>query len=191
MTKAKPERPVVRRAAVENALIERNELCLVIGISDNSLTTAVRHGFIRAESRGLYPLGESIRGWLRYQKSLRHGARAGIPADQEGDDGPPKIATTATRRVEAEMRLAEEKAALAELERRQKTGELVPVDMVTEAMFMLVAVAKARLRGMGAKLAPDLALAKSEKEIVAIIEPEVDDALSRLAGLSDQLAADD
>lgn len=72
-------------------------------------------------------------------------------------------------------------AALTQLEFKRKSGELLPRADIINGVGKLITVAQTRLRGIGAKLAPDLAIETDEAKIQAAIDEEIDQALSELS----------
>jgi len=74
------------------------------------------------------------------------------------------------------------RAQMAELEYRQKNGELIPADEVGEAWTERVLIAKGRLLNLPARLAPNLIAATDMREIEQTIRDAVVEVLEELSG---------
>jgi BMFP domain-containing protein YqiC len=74
------------------------------------------------------------------------------------------------------------RAQMAELEYRQKNGELVPADEVAAAWTEQVMIAKGRLLNLPARLAPDLVNATDMRQIEQTIRAAVVEVLEELSG---------
>jgi len=81
----------------------------------------------------------------------------------------------------ARARLASNKAAIAEMQRRKLEGELVPVDEVDRAWAGMIAMARARLLAIPAKCAARVGMCKTTAEVATILRQEVHEALNELS----------
>ena len=79
-------------------------------------------------------------------------------------------------------RLTAEKAKLAEMERLEREGKLVPVEQVEQVWGALSGVIRTRLLALPAKCAARLGMAKNAIEAQAILKAEVHELLKELAG---------
>lgn len=71
-------------------------------------------------------------------------------------------------------------ARLKQLEYDKESGLVVPIDDVVIAVAAEYAVVRNRLLGIGSKVAPTIAVLQSPEEIKALIDAEVNEALSQL-----------
>jgi len=73
-------------------------------------------------------------------------------------------------------------AQIAELEYRQRTGELIPAEEVAAEWERLVMVAKGRLMALPARLAPTLVKLRDMRSVETTIRDEIVAVLRELAG---------
>ena len=83
--------------------------------------------------------------------------------------------------TKARARLASNKAAIAEMQRRKMEGELVPIDQVELAWASMIATARARLLAIPAKCASRVGMAGTTAEVAQILREEVHAALNELS----------
>lgn len=82
---------------------------------------------------------------------------------------------------EEQARLTHFKAQMAELDYKEKAGELVPAGVVEESWCEMVAAAKAKLLALPARIAPVAVVGGSVREVELKIRDEVYGALEELA----------
>jgi hypothetical protein len=80
-----------------------------------------------------------------------------------------------------QWRHTREKASREELERRVREGELLERSDVIAQVGNLIINAKTNLRGIGAKIAPDLAAETSDAKCQAMVDSEIDEALMAIS----------
>jgi hypothetical protein len=81
----------------------------------------------------------------------------------------------------ANLRKAETEADLKKLELQKKQGELLPMRVVESQVFDIVRITRDRIRGMPAKLAPQLAIEDSSAIVFEILQAECDAVLKGLS----------
>jgi hypothetical protein len=74
------------------------------------------------------------------------------------------------------------KAALRDLEVKQKTGELLPRDEVARAWSEQIAIAKGRLLSLPARVSADVLRLKTQREIERVLKAALVTILEELAG---------
>ena len=123
-------------------------------------------GVIPKAERGRYELVPAVQGYIKY---LRDRA---INADVGGD-----------RLVEHRTRLTKARADLAEMEREQLSGELIPAKDVEDAWAAMVANMRARLLSIPGKAAPQSFAAENVTEAKAVIKEQIFEALAELSAI--------
>lgn len=81
----------------------------------------------------------------------------------------------------ARARLASNKAAIVEMQRRKLEGELVRADEVERAWASMIATARARLLAIPSKCAAKVGMCKTTAEVATILRQEVHEALDELS----------
>jgi hypothetical protein len=105
------------------------------------------------------------------------GARPG--AGRKKDTGK---ADDYSRLAKARADHEELKAALRDLEVKQKTGELLPRDEVARAWSEQIAIAKGRLLSLPARVSADVLRLKTQREIERVLKAALVTILEELAG---------
>jgi len=102
------------------------------------------------------------------------------PADDEpAGDKPQNTEALSLTRARTVREGIQAQRAKVELDRLR--GKLLPTDKVVDSTFEIVRIARDRLRGLPAKLAPRLVLADSPQECQEIVSAEVNAILKELS----------
>lgn len=136
----------------------------LLNLTERRVQQLAKEGVIPKALRGEYNLVGCVQGYIRY---LQEEARQGGGGDDE-------LKLHKTRMLAA-------KANIAELEAKERFGELVPADEVSEAWGQMVANMRARLLSMPGKLAPQLVGIEEAHEAQTLIKTAVFEALQQLA----------
>lgn len=137
-----------------------DQICQLLGVSRAAVGDLVNSGIVVKLGPGEYNGPETCRRYIAHLKQRQ--------ADT------PKL--TAAR-----VKLAEEKAKIAEMERRRLEGELVSAKQVRDAWITVISVCRTRLLAIPAKVAARVKMAGTIVEVAAIIRAEIYDALRELS----------
>lgn len=136
----------------------------LLDLSERRVQQLSREGVIPKAERGNYDLIGAVRGYVRYLRDMvqkSQGGVADLPAER--------------------ARLVKAKADLAELEARQRYGELAPVSETALAWAAVAARLRARLVVLPDKLAPLVADAGSPAAVRKLLRTAIFDALAEIA----------
>lgn len=111
-----------------------NALAEFMGVSRSTITNLARDGILVRVSRGLYDAGESVRRYIRFQRSR---------APEKG-----------TEKYSEDVALKRAQRELREMELARMRGELVPVDIVADSIAEVYAMHSEELHALEARLAP-------------------------------------
>jgi len=143
------------------------ELAKIVGVTPQRISALKKQGRIKESKRGYHvPTCKQIILESR-ETNGKH-----LPVES-------KYKTLTDARTAHET----QKAKLAELEFRKRSGELVEKDEMIKFCSEIITVVRARLLGIGSKVSPDIAGLESIKKIKAIIDKEINDALTELSKL--------
>lgn len=152
-----------------------------------------------SEIDGLEKTGGGFIEWERAQELIeqtrdysrplqREGERHDVPDIDDLEDIHPK---EVQHRYElARMLKEEERARLAEIERREKEGELIDAGQVAHDFADMFSMLRQSFRTMPDRVAGRLYSAKSPREIRDIMRDEVHDCLSDIADRLEEMADD-
>jgi hypothetical protein len=121
------------------------------------------HGGIITRTRAGFYAADSIRNYIAFLRRTQDGA----PRDWQ----------------QARVEVAQERAALLRLERRQKEGELLSRSDVTNMNVTIARTIMQRLMAVPASVAARLVGLRSPAEGEAVVRPAIEAALSELAAL--------
>lgn len=122
-----------------------------------------KEGHIPRAARGRYPLVGSVQGYIRYLRSR-------IDADGVVDIN------------EERRRWTRAKADLAELERKEREGMLVPADQIETFMNAIVSRVRQGVLSLPSRTAPQVQDAETIPQIEAIVREQCHEVLRELAG---------
>ena len=146
--------------------IARSELAELLGVTPARISQLAGDGVFKPDSKGAYPEAESLRAACRLLRD-----RAGI------DD-------LKSQKLERQTRLLD-------LEISRVEGESLDAVAVEKAWINIVLLTKQRLLRIPNKVAPRLPFCKSEADMEAVLQVEIDEALlelSRPTGLANDSA---
>jgi len=149
----------------EKVWVTGYQLAKIIGVSPQRISVLKKQGRINETKRGFH-----VPTCKRIILEARETNGKHLPVDT-------KFKSLTDARTAHET----QKAKLAELEFRKRSGELVEKEEMIKFCTEIITVSKTRLLGIGSKVAPDVAGLESIKKIKAIIDAEVYDALNELA----------
>ena len=115
------------------------------------------------EARGTFDIGASVRAYVAHREA--------VVAAEHG---------TGTY-AEARTEWMQEKAAAARIDRVEKQGKLVNVDIVRDQMVSLIGIVRTYFLGCPVKLAPRLVGLKTTIEFQQVLEREVREILTELS----------
>jgi phage terminase Nu1 subunit (DNA packaging protein) len=138
----------------------------LLELTERRVYQLAAQGVIPRTPQGRYELIPAVRGYIRF---LRDRA---INADvKEGEEGDHK------------KRLMGARADIAEHEAKRLSGELVPVAHVARVWIDAAANVRARLLSIPQKTAPLVSVETDIERCHAVIETQIHEALSELAGV--------
>jgi hypothetical protein len=138
----------------------------LLELTERRVYQLAAQGVIPRTPQGRYELIPAVRGYIRF---LRDRA---INADvKEGEEGDHK------------KRLMGARADIAEHEAKRLSGELVPVAHVARVWIDAAANVRARLLSIPQKTAPLVSVEADIERCHAVIETQIHEALSELAGV--------
>jgi phage terminase Nu1 subunit (DNA packaging protein) len=138
-----------------------------IGVTPKYVQDLINEGVIERKGRGEYDLNECRDAYI---KKLR------IAASGRSSSGELDL-------VAERARLAKEQADSKEMENAITRGELVYIDDVAKKVEVALSNVKIRLLAVPTKAAPEAAAADDAKEVQALIERHIIEALNELAGI--------
>lgn len=125
--------------------------------------------------KGRWPVLDSMRGYIRYQRALRQGDADDVDGGGFREHG--------DKESDHRRRLTKARADLAEVEARQAVGELVPVQHVSDVWCDIVANFRARALAVAHKAAPLVSMEKDIDSCHATIEALIHEALAELSNM--------
>lgn len=140
-------------------------------ITDRHLQRLVTEGIIPRAEKGRFELAPAVQGYIRY---LRDRA-AGHGADGEGD-----------ARTEWQKARARRARVLAD----QMEGRVLDRDDVERAWTTGILTMRSRLLAIPTQLAPQVFAARTQKEVAALLEQGVAEALDELSRVEIEAAED-
>ena len=138
------------------------ELQYCLGLTGGRLSQLERSGTISRTRAGYYGR-DSIRNYIAFLRRTQDGA----PRDWQA----------------ARVEVAQERAALLRLERRQREGELLEKSDVRSMNVTIARTVMQRLMAVPASIAARLIGLHRAAEAEAIVRPAIEEALEQLAGL--------
>ena len=154
-----------RKREPETAIVSTSVLCDYLGVTERNLHQLVQAKILPKHDHAQYDLKACTRAYINYIKTRIEGS---------------KKATESTLTSER-ARLTKAKADEAEINAKERKGDLVAVDAVEQAWEKIGSVLRSRLLTVPAKIAARLALAKTAPDAQRIVEREITDALNELS----------
>ena len=133
----------------------------------------VREGVLPRSERGRYELVPVVQAYVGYLKDRTIGTEVNVISLDE-----------------ARQRKLAAKAELAEILLREKTNELVSLDLVRMVWEELISTSRARLLSLPAKIAPVVAVEDDANICKQLVEEAVNEALYELEHWVDSFAAE-
>jgi len=143
-------------------------ICDVLGVSAVTVGNLVKSGVVVKRAPGDYDGAQSCKNYIAH---LRRRA-----------DAPSLVA--------ARTRLAEERAAMAAIDRQMRTGEVIDVAHVEQVWTAIMSAVRTRALALPSKCAARVGMAKTTSEVAAILRAEVYDMLTELSQ-ADVVTADE
>jgi phage terminase Nu1 subunit (DNA packaging protein) len=137
-----------------------------LGISSVFFQDLLGKGVFERQPRGNYDLSTVTKSYIEYLRKMAAG-RAGA--------GNLEL-------VEERARLAKEQADAKEMENAVSRGELVYIEDVAKQFERGLEKVRTKLLAIPSKIAPEVHACASVKEVQAVIESNIIEALSELAG---------
>jgi phage terminase Nu1 subunit (DNA packaging protein) len=144
-----------------------HEVAAHLGVTIKYVQDLIANGTLNKKGRGEYDLDECREAYI---SRLRESA-AGRASS--GD----------LNLTEERARLAKEQADSKEMENAITRGELVYIEDVAKKVEVALSNVKVRLLAVPTKAAPEAAAADDAKEVQALIERHIIEALNELAGI--------
>jgi len=170
--------------------ISRAQLARELKVSRASITSAIRAGRISANA--MTPDGQ----WLdadraaeqfrstssrNHPPALPRPAWSRSPAASTPTSAPEPTAPSTPARAESLARRDAAKAALAELEQLQRSGQLVSVEQVQAEAYRIGRETRDRILQVAERVAPQVAAADDPRIVHALLSTELREALRQLA----------
>jgi phage terminase Nu1 subunit (DNA packaging protein) len=149
--------------------VNRSQLAEIFGVAQTTVDAWSRRGcpvLKRPTGRG--------KGWLFDTADIAHWLREQAVKNALGD-------SESIDREEAEKRKAIATAQLRELEVAERRGELINVDLAVDVVQRDYAAVRARLLGLPAKMAPEVAVLTTPAEARSVLEREIHEILAELS----------
>jgi phage terminase Nu1 subunit (DNA packaging protein) len=137
-----------------------------LNLTERRINQLVRDGLPR-HSRGQYPLAECFRWYVRYLQTCLERKAIVSPDGERG------YAAARLRREVAE-------AGIKEIELARERGHMVAVEDVEKAMSDLILSTKARVLGVSARAAGELAGLGSRAEAQTVLDRHLREALKQM-----------
>jgi len=138
-----------------------------LGVSTKTVQDLLENGTIQKQGRGEYDLDTCLKAYitrLREMATMRVG---------NGD----------LNLTDERARLAKEQADAKEMENAITRGELVYIEDVAKRVEVALSKVKIKILAIPTKVAPEAAAADDAKEVQALIERHIIEALNELAGI--------
>jgi len=137
----------------------------VLILSERRVQKLVSEGILPRPARGMYDLIDCVMAYIRYQRKLI--------------DEKPQAGVSA---IEAERtRLTGAKAGLAELDERERRGELIPSAQIETFISTIFSRVRQGVLSLASRAAPQAYDAKSIPEVQKIITDCCEDALKEIS----------
>lgn len=152
----------------------KTRIAKIFGLTTRSVEHLVENGIIEPISTSPMKFDwEAVTAYIRYLSDKANG-REKKKTDQESESA----------KLEAEARLKQAKAEMAEMELKELQGELHRAEDVEAIMTNHVFAVRSMLMTLPSRLAVDTANAKTKAEAAEIIKKGVYDVLMRLSDLA-------
>ena len=140
-----------------------------IGVSPKYVNDLINEGVIKRMPKAQYDLDECRQSYIsRLRESAAGRANAGD-----------------LNLTDERARLAKEQADAKEMENAITRGELVYIEDVAKRVEVALSNVKTKLLAVPTKVAPEAAAADDAKEVQALIERHIIEALNELAGINE------
>lgn len=143
------------------------EIAKHIGVTPKYVQDLINEGVIDRKDRGTYDINECRDVYI---KKLREAAAGRA---NSGD----------LNLTDERARLAKEQADAKEMENAITRGELVYIEDVAKRVEVALSKVKTKILAIPTKVAPEAAAADDAKEVQALIERHIIEALNELAGI--------
>jgi len=143
------------------------EIAKHIGVTPKYVQDLINEGVIDRKDRGTYDINECRDAYI---KKLREAAAGRA---NSGD----------LNLTDERARLAKEQADAKEMENAITRGELVYIEDVAKRVEVALSKVKIKILAIPTKVAPEAAAADDAKEVQALIERHIIEALNELAGI--------
>lgn len=153
--------------------VAASRLAEVLGVDIRSIQNWDARGWIKRRERGLYVLGEAIRGIYEGQRDLINRKKPEVPEGQESAD-------------DADRRKKVAAADLAELELRQKRGELLPAGDVRRQAFKRARELRDAIEVIPSVVSPILAAESDPHKVREVLAIAIHGALKGLTDMEDE-----
>jgi phage terminase Nu1 subunit (DNA packaging protein) len=140
-----------------------------LGVSTKTVQDLLANGTIEKQGKGEYDLEVCLRGYISRLREMA-ASRVG-----NGD----------LNLTDERARLAKEQADAKEMENAITRGELVYIEDVAKRVEVALSNVKTKLLAVPTKVAPEAAAADDAKEVQALIERHIIEALNELAGINE------
>jgi phage terminase Nu1 subunit (DNA packaging protein) len=146
-----------------------HEVAAHLGVTIKYVQDLIANGTIAKKGRGDYDLDECRQAYIsRLRESAAGRANAGD-----------------LNLTDERARLAKEQADAKEMENAITRGELVYIEDVAKRVEVALSNVKTKLLAVPTKVAPEAAAADDAKEVQALIERHIIEALNELAGINE------
>ena len=146
-----------------------HEVAAHLGVTIKYVQDLIANGTIAKKGRGEYDLDECRQSYIsRLRESAAGRANAGD-----------------LNLTDERARLAKEQADAKEMENAITRGELVYIDDVAKRVEVALSNVKTKLLAVPTKVAAEAAAADDAKEVQALIERHIIEALNELAGINE------
>lgn len=143
------------------------EIAKHIGVTPKYVQDLINEGVIDRKDRGTYDINECRDAYI---KKLREAAAGRA---NSGD----------LNLTDERARLAKEQADAKEMENAITRGELVYIEDVAKRVEVALSKVKTKMLAIPTKVAPEAAAADNAKEVQALIERHIIEALNELSGI--------
>jgi phage terminase Nu1 subunit (DNA packaging protein) len=165
MAQQKPKHVIVDASGIDNLITDLRTLAAFLGLPVPKLKQWIANGYLPVGvSRGFYSLTGCTKAYINKLASSE-------PADSFNAQ---------------KTRLTRIRADLVELQRAERAGQMVDVDVALRWFASIASVIKQRARGMPSKLAMRLAGTKDPLEVQRILETEIEEIFAPAEKLKDR-----
>lgn len=148
------------------------EIAKHIGVTPKYVQDLINEGVIERKDRGSYDINECRNAYI---KKLRESAAGRA---NSGD----------LNLTDERARLAKEQADAKEMENAINRGELVYIEDVAKRVEVALSKVKIKILAIPTKVAPEAAAADNAKDVQALIERHIIEALNELSGINETSA---